>query len=36
MNLQEATKILKNRGYTVIKENEEQDLLFDKFIAIKK
>lgn len=35
MNLQEATKILKNKGYTVIKENEEQDLLFDKFIAIK-
>ncbi len=35
MNLHEATKILKNNGYTVIKENEEQDLLFDKLTAIK-
>lgn len=35
MNLDEATKILKNNGYTIIKENEEQDLLFDKFTAIK-
>lgn len=28
-------KYLKNKGYAVIKENEEQDLLFDKFTAIK-
>ena len=35
MNLNEATKILKNNGYTIIKENEEQELLVDKFTSIK-